>query len=80
MTIIRVPYGKSYQEAYVSDDVELQIVEQKCNPISATSGELIASALDNPIGTKRLEEMVGPNSKVVIIVNDHTSKVECRVS
>lgn len=72
MTIIRVPYGKSYQEAYVPDDVMLQIVEQKCNPIFATSVQLIANALDNPIGTMRLEEMVEPNSKVVIIVNDHT--------
>ena len=69
---IKVPYGKGYQEAVVDDSLSVQIVDPVCEKVTATPAELIEKALDNPIGTPRLETMVTPEDHITIIVNDHT--------
>ena len=72
MTQIKVPYGDGYQEARLADDIPVQVVDPECPPVEAPVTQLIQQALDNPIGTKRLEEMVTPEDHITIIVNDHT--------
>ena len=39
---------------------------------SRTPRELIEEALDNPIGTKRIEETVKPGEKISIVISDVT--------
>ncbi len=39
---------------------------------AGTSRELIETALDNPIGTERVEDIVKPNDKICIIISDST--------
>ncbi len=72
MAKIRVPYGEAWQEAEIGDDIPLQIIDPPCKPAERPVEELIGEALDNPIGTPRLEEMVTQGDHVTIIVNDHT--------
>jgi nickel-dependent lactate racemase len=72
MTQIKVPYGNGYQEAQLDDSIPVQIVDPECPEVTTPVTQLIAEALDNPIGTKRLEEMVTPEDHITIIVNDHT--------
>jgi len=69
---ITVPYGKASISAELSDDVRVTVVDPACEKPSGTVEELIEAALDSPIGTPRLEEMATKDSKVLIVVNDHT--------
>lgn len=72
MAKIRVPYGDAWQEAELAGDIPLQVIDPPCKPVEKPVEELIEKALDNPIGTSRLEEMVTGSDHVTIIVNDHT--------
>jgi len=45
---------------------------------SVTQDELICKALDNPIGTKPLEEEIQRDAKVVILVDDVTRPTPCK--
>ena len=74
MTEIQIPYGNS--QIVVDIDAELlDPVEgedrrrQKIPP-----GEVIKSALEHPLGTKRLREIVAAqkDAKIVIVIDDHT--------
>ena len=48
----------------MSDDtkVKVEILDPSVKKMKKTPEELIEAALDNPIGTKRLEEMVVPEA------------------
>jgi nickel-dependent lactate racemase len=69
---ITVPYGEGNQEAILADDISLQIIDPPCAPPEKTPEELLKDALDHPICSARLEEMVTPQDTVLIVVNDHT--------
>ncbi len=73
MVHIKVPYGDGYQEADIDDSkVTVEIVDPPKIPVEKTVEELICNALDHPIGTERLEDMVTPEDKITIMVNDQT--------
>jgi len=72
MQHIKVPYGVSYQEADFPDHVPVQVINPAAPKFETPVTELIEAALDNPIATPRLEEMVKPDDRIVIIVNDQT--------
>lgn len=48
------------------------MIDPACEPVETPVEALIEDALDHPIGTPRLEEMVSKQDKVAVIVNDHT--------
>ncbi len=55
-------------------DEQIKLVLEP-NPVELPSGtpcELIGAALDNPIGTERIENIVKPGEKVCIIISDST--------
>ena len=73
MTHISIPYGIGYQEADLDDTkVAVEILDPSVKKVEKTPEELIEAALDHPIGTKRLEEMVVPEDKITIMVDDQT--------
>ncbi|MBR2540678.1 MAG: nickel-dependent lactate racemase [Mogibacterium sp.] len=70
---IRVPYGTGYQEAYIDESkVDVEIIDPPLAVPAESIEAIIEDALDNPVGTPRLEDMAGPDDKITIIVNDHT--------
>lgn len=70
---IRVPYGNGYQEAEIDESlVPVEVVNPEKIPVKESVEALIQQALDHPIGTQRLEEMVVPTDKVTIMVDDQT--------
>lgn len=72
MTKIEVPYGVKSQEAVIPDGIPVQVVDPECPPVSGKTEDMIEAALDQPIGTPRLEEMVSKEDHPLIIVNDQT--------
>lgn len=72
MTKIRLPYGQTSMDAVVPDGIEVQVVDPAGQTDAPPLEQSIEQALDAPIGTPRLEEMVTPQTHPVIIVNDHT--------
>ena len=72
MTNIEVPYGLTSQKAVIPDGIPVQVVDPECPPVTKTVEELIEEALDHPVGTARLEELISKEDKALIIVNDQT--------
>lgn len=72
MTRIKVPYGDTYQEAELPEGIPVQVVDPECEPVAETVEALIEKALDAPIASPRLEELITKEDKALIIVNDQT--------
>ena len=76
MTKIKVPYGTTYQEAVIADDIPMQVIDPECADVTTKVEALIEQALDNPIGSPKLEDLVrqsvDKDGKILIIVNDPT--------
>lgn len=72
MRKISVPYGSRSQEAVIGDDIELQVIDLEKVPVKKTSEQMLREALEQPIGSAKLEDLVKPEDQVLIIVNDHT--------
>lgn len=70
--VVSVPYGDAVQKAFIPDSICVQTVDPPCKPVTVPAEDMIAKALDHPIGTKCLEDMVNPDQNIVIVVNDHT--------
>lgn len=69
---IHVPYGDGYMVGEINDAIPVQIVDPACKVLNKPVNELLQEALDNPIGTPRLENMVSSQDQVLIVINDHT--------
>jgi nickel-dependent lactate racemase len=72
MKKISIPYGKGVEEAFVPDEIHVQYIEYDNKIEKSKEMELLLRALDNPIGTKPVEELVAKDDNVLIVVNDHT--------
>jgi nickel-dependent lactate racemase len=72
MTNISIPYGDGHQTALIPENIVVRIVDPPKQPVGKTVTVLIEEALENPIGTPRLQSMVKPYEKVAILVNDQT--------
>lgn len=72
MQHIKVPYANSYQEADIPDHIPLQVINPSAPKFTIPVETLAEEALDHPVAGPRLEEIVTPKDKVLIIVNDQT--------
>lgn len=72
MLHIKVSYGETYQEADFPDSIPVQIISPSVPKFETPVTQLIEDALDHPIASPRLEEMVKPADRVLLIVNDQT--------
>ena len=72
MVKISVPCGRTFQEAAIRDDIELQIIDADVPKVKTSTEQLLKEAMDNPIGSDRVENLVGKDEQILIIVNDHT--------
>lgn len=81
MANIKLPYGREYINVDIPDErlnaVLLSDMHNYKAKLSQT--ELVQQALENPIGTPRLKEMVKNKKKICIIASDHTRPVPSKV-
>ncbi len=82
MAKIKIPYHKQKIEIEIDDKNLAGILESKAEEykVSKTQEELVEEALDNPIGSKSLEELVKGKKNMVIITSDHTRPVPSKVT
>lgn len=81
MKEIRIPFGKSTQVLHI-EEARLNAVIDPKHPEGTGEKEtdLVQRALENPIGTPRLRELVKGKQKILVITSDHTRPVPSRVT
>ncbi len=69
---VTLPYGTGSISADIPSRANTHVMAPRCAPLEGSDAQRVEDALDHPIGTPRLEEMVKPEDRVLIVVNDHT--------
>lgn len=82
MANIKIPYSKQFLEIEIPDKNLLAILESKAHAYKVydTQREIVNKALDNPIGSVKLEELVKGKKNLVLITSDHTRPVPSKVT
>lgn len=82
MTKVKIPYSKRFLEIEIPDRNLLAILESKAHAfkVESTQEEIVNKALDNPIGSVKLEELVKGKKNLVIITSDHTRPVPSKIT
>ncbi|MBU3144000.1 nickel-dependent lactate racemase [Clostridium sp. CF012] len=82
MTKIKIPYSKQFLEIDVPDNNLVAILESKAHAykVEQTQQEIVNKALDNPIGSEKLEGLVKGVKNLVLITSDHTRPVPSKVT
>ena len=82
MAKIKIPYSKKFLEIDVPDNNLVAILESKAHAfkVECTQQEIVSKALDNPIGSASLEDLVKGIKNIVIITSDHTRPVPSKVT
>ena len=78
---ISLPYGRTHLTAELPDQRIQAVLRSRLESYVPTAGEseLVQQALDAPIGSPRLEELVAGKEKIVLIASDHTRPVPSKV-
>lgn len=74
MTKIQLPYGSTQIDLEIDADLlDVEEDDGRCSE-PRTPRDVITKALNNPLGTKRLRDIVATkrDAKIVIVVDDHT--------
>jgi nickel-dependent lactate racemase len=82
MTKVKIPYNKRFLEVELPDKNLIGILESKAHAfkVENTQEEIVNEALDNPIGSVKLEELVKGKKNIVIITSDHTRPVPSKIT
>lgn len=82
MTLIKMPYSKNCIDANIPDKNLIKILESKAHNYKAelSQEEIVHRALDNPIESKSLEELVQGKNNLVVITSDHTRPVPSKIT
>ncbi|RHO52262.1 nickel-dependent lactate racemase [Ruminococcaceae bacterium AM07-15] len=78
---ISLPYGTGEISAQVEESQLLGIVQSQLEEYEAEKSpeELLRQAMENSIGTSRLEELAKGKKKVVVLCSDHTRPVPSKL-
>lgn len=68
--IVSLPYGAETARFTLPDDADVEVLSPAAVCPAQTAEEIIRAALDAPIGSVRLEQMVGPGQTVNILCDD----------
>ncbi|MCH3963860.1 MAG: nickel-dependent lactate racemase [Clostridium sp.] len=81
MAKIELPYNKRKIEIEIDDKNLAGVLESKAGEYKTdlTEAEIVEKALDNPIGSPKLEELVKGKKNMVIISSDHTRPVPSKI-
>lgn len=82
MNTIDIPYSNKTLKINIEDKNLKGILESKANNYRASisQDEIVNEALDNPVGSKSLEELVEGKNNMVIITSDHTRPVPSKIT
>lgn len=82
MEKIRIPYYKGFMETKIPKKNLAAILETKGKDYKTelSEADIVEKALDKPIGSKKLEEMVADKKDVVIVTSDHTRPVPSKIT
>ena len=82
MKTFNVPYAKGFVDINIPNQNIVGVLESKAHSYKAELSQeaLVEHALDNPIGSQRLEELVKGKSNMVIITSDHTRPVPSKIT
>ncbi len=82
MAKIHVPYSKTGMDLNIEDKNLLKVLTSKAHDFKPDKSEsqLVEDSMDNPIGSKKLEELAVGKKNIVIITSDHTRPVPSRVT
>lgn len=79
MKQIKIPYGRTHLLANVAEENLLGVYESEVPQAAADPIAEVENALDNPIGSQKLEELAVGKKNCVIIASDHTRPVPSKV-
>jgi nickel-dependent lactate racemase len=81
MIKINIPYGKSHIEVQIPKKRLEGILEVRDHQYKPEAGEeqLVRMALENPVASPRLRDLVKGRKKIVIITSDHTRPVPTKI-
>ncbi len=79
---VKVPYSKTHWQIEIPDENLVGILESNASKFvtELTQEEIVNRALDNPVGGKKLEELVIGKKNMVIITSDHTRPVPSHIT
>jgi len=79
---INIPYSKTFWELEVPEKNLIGVLESKVNVFDPkmSQEEIVNKALDNPIASLSLEELVKGKNNMVIITSDHTRPVPSKIT
>ncbi len=82
MQTVKLPYGRGTVEVKIPKNRLLGVLESKAHNFKpdSTQEELVQSALDNPVNSQTLRELMKDKENVVIISSDHTRPVPSKVT
>ena len=82
MVKIKIPYHKSLVDVNIEEKNFAGVLRSKADEykVTMTQEEIVEKALDNPIGSKPLEELVKNKNNMVIITSDHTRPVPSKIT
>lgn len=76
----KIPYHKTHMPIEIPDKNFICSLVANHTEINDSQEKIVERALDNPIGSKTLEELVQGKRRMVIISSDHTRPVPSRVT
>ena len=81
MTTFSIPYGRTRLTAEIPSERVRGILRSRLDAYTPplSQEELILQALENPIGSKRLEELAVGKQNIVLIASDHTRPVPSKL-
>ena len=79
---LKVPYSKTGMNINIPDENMIKVLQSKAHDFKSrlSEGEIVKQALDNPIGSEKLEDLVKGKKSMVIITSDHTRPVPSRIT
>jgi len=82
MNTIDIPYSNKTLKITIEDKNLKGILESKANNYRASisQDEIVNKALDSPVGSNSLEELVKGKNNMVIITSDHTRPVPSKIT
>jgi len=79
MPTVKIKFAKTTKKVKIKEKNFLGILEPNKIKVDLINEEAIKRALDHPIGSKKLSEIVKPKEKVVIITSDITRPMPSKV-
>lgn len=76
---VSIPYGRTHLETDIPNDRLLGVFEASLPPLAPDPTAEVERALDDPIGSPKLEELAAGKRSAVIILSDHTRPVPSRI-